>query len=62
MVILIVERLMDEDRLKQGWGIPNLGKTRIILINDTDNVNKLLNSNKRLTFATTKYTLRFVIA
>ena len=46
MVILVVERLMDEDRLKQGWGIPNLGKTRIILINDTDNVNKLLNSSK----------------
>lgn len=45
-VILVAETIMDEDRLKQGWEIPNLGKTQIILINDTDSVNELLHRSK----------------
>lgn len=40
-VVLVVENLMDADRLQQGWEIPNLGNTEIIVVKD---IKKLVNS------------------
>lgn len=46
-VILIVEKLMDEDRKKQGWEIPDLGKTEIIVIKEINEVSYLFEKNGR---------------
>jgi glycosyltransferase involved in cell wall biosynthesis len=42
-VVLVVDCIMSEDRLKQGWEVPNLGKLKIIIINDLSDVLELIN-------------------
>lgn len=43
-VCLIVEKEIEEDRLRQGWVIPYLGKVKVVLISDTDAINALLSN------------------
>jgi glycosyltransferase involved in cell wall biosynthesis len=43
-VILVVDRLMDEDRIKQGWEVPYLGNVKIMIIGDLNDVNHLINN------------------
>lgn len=40
-VILVVEKLMDDNRKNQGWEIPNLDKIEIIVINNVNEVSYL---------------------
>jgi len=43
-VILVVDRIMSDDRLKQGWEVPNLGNNvNIIVIKDLTDVLDLIN-------------------
>lgn len=46
-VVLIVETMMEENRVKQGWEIPDLGKTELIVIKDINDVAYLFPKKKQ---------------
>lgn len=43
-VVIIVEQYSSTDRLEQGWKIPDIGKAKLILLNNKYEINILLNS------------------
>jgi glycosyltransferase involved in cell wall biosynthesis len=45
-VILVVDRLMEDYRIKQGWEVPELGKVKIIIIKDLNDVSHLIHTEK----------------